>query len=152
MSTRLFTPIARGRRLYRVVFDMNVFISAIHFGGIPQQLLLYALEKKFLLYISENIFGELSEILAKKFQYPYQMIDEIRDALSLFCMMTTPTHTISVINKQPGDNRILECAIAAHADFLVTGDKKHLLPLRKFRTVHIVAPVTFLEIFNGKQS
>jgi predicted nucleic acid-binding protein len=39
---------------------------------------------------------------------------------------------------------ILECALAAEADFIVSGDKKHLLALRQFRGTPIVSPVDFL--------
>jgi predicted nucleic acid-binding protein len=39
---------------------------------------------------------------------------------------------------------ILECALAAEADYIVSGDKRHLLPLRQFRGIPIVSPPDFL--------
>jgi predicted nucleic acid-binding protein len=44
----------------------------------------------------------------------------------------------------PDDEMILECALAAEADYIASGDKKHLLPLRRFRGIPIVSPSEFL--------
>jgi predicted nucleic acid-binding protein len=44
------------------------------------------------------------------------------------------------------DNRILECVAAAQAEFLVTGDKEHLLPLGSYRGAKIVTPAQFLDL------
>jgi predicted nucleic acid-binding protein len=44
----------------------------------------------------------------------------------------------------PGDEMILECGVAAEAQLIVTGDKKHLLPLKRYREIDIVTPVEFL--------
>ena len=44
----------------------------------------------------------------------------------------------------PDDDMVLECALAAEADFIVSGDKRHLLPLKKFRGIPILSPAAFL--------
>ena len=44
-----------------------------------------------------------------------------------------------IIKEKQDDNRILECAAEVKADFLISGDKKHLLPLKKFRGIKIVS-------------
>lgn len=137
--------------MYRVVLDTNVLISAIHFGGAPRQLLIHAIEGTYLLFISEDILTELSGILAKKFRYPLPMIQEIQDALLTQCSVVVPTQTVSIIRNQPGDNHILECARTARADYLVTGDKQHLLLLEKFRNTRIVSPAAFLDILKKQQ-
>ena len=46
--------------------------------------------------------------------------------------------------RDPDDETILECALAAEADYTVSGDKRHLLPLRQFRGIPIVSPSDFL--------
>lgn len=53
-----------------------------------------------------------------------------------------------MIEDDPTDNRILECALAADAKFVVTGDKKHLLPLGSFQGVSIVGLADFLASFS----
>jgi len=58
-----------------------------------------------------------------------------------------PAIVIDAVVKNPADNLILECAIWGDANFLVTGDKAHLLPLDPFRGIRIVRPRQFLETF-----
>jgi len=45
----------------------------------------------------------------------------------------------------PADAKILACAVAGKADVIVTGDKRHLLPLKKYRGIPIVSPAEFLD-------
>ncbi len=63
-----------------------------------------------------------------------------------------PPESVAVIEDDPTDNRILECALAADAEFVVTGDKKHLLPLGSFRGVSIVGLADFLASFSTADS
>jgi len=57
-----------------------------------------------------------------------------------------PRRRPSVIPSNEADNRILECAIDATADYLVTGDRRHLLPLREHLGTKIVNSVQVLSI------
>ncbi len=43
------------------------------------------------------------------------------------------------------DNRILECAIEGKADYIISGDKHHILPLKKFQKIRILSPSQFLK-------
>ena len=43
------------------------------------------------------------------------------------------------------DHRILECAVAARVDYIITGDKRHLQALKHFRGIQIVSPREFLD-------
>lgn len=52
--------------------------------------------------------------------------------------------TLDVVKTDPDDNKIIECAVAAGADAIVTGDKKHLLPIRSFQGIKIVEIAEFL--------
>jgi len=55
-----------------------------------------------------------------------------------------PTERTEGATPDPGDEMILECGVAAEAQLIVTGDKKHLLPLRRFREIDIITPAEFL--------
>ena len=50
------------------------------------------------------------------------------------------------------DNRVLEAAVSGGATHIVTGDRRHLLPLRKFRDVTIVTPTQLLELMEREGS
>ena len=51
---------------------------------------------------------------------------------------------LAVITAKESDNRILECAVAGQAAFIVTGDRKHLLPLGEYSGIRIVSPADFV--------
>lgn len=55
-----------------------------------------------------------------------------------------PTGSIKIIPDTHPDNLILETAFLGNAKYLVTGDKEHLLPLKRFKHVKIVEPSEFL--------
>jgi len=59
-----------------------------------------------------------------------------------------PSEAADEIEDDPTNNRILECALAADAELVVTGDTKHLLPLGSFRDVSIVRLGDFLTSFS----
>ena len=59
-------------------------------------------------------------------------------------ILVKPTFTLAVIAAKESDNRILECAVAGRTDVIVTGDRKHLLPLGSYEGIQIVSPADFL--------
>ena len=124
----------------RVVLDSNVLISALHFGGKPEELLLLANQASIELFLSSFILEETARILKEKLGWKER---EVRDALAIIKAVATlvqPTMALNVIPHDEADNRVLECAVEARADFLVTGDKRHLLPLRRYKGIQILTP------------
>ncbi len=70
--------------------------------------------------------------------------------LRLASELIEPRKRVHRIKKDATDNHILACALEAKADFLVTGDKKHILPLKKIGATRIVSPAEFLhEVFGS---
>ena len=59
--------------------------------------------------------------------------------------LVDPHQTVDVIKDDPGDNRILDCAVTANSDCLITGDK-HLLKFGQFGHTKIMKPVDFLSM------
>ncbi|MBE0478769.1 hypothetical protein IBX65_06595 [Candidatus Aerophobetes bacterium] len=55
-----------------------------------------------------------------------------------------------MLQKKEGDNRILECAVEGRTQYIVPGDKRHLLPLGEYKGIKIVSPVQFLRIISQK--
>ena len=58
-----------------------------------------------------------------------------------------PVQTLDVVETDPSDNRILECAAAGKSDYIVSGDMRHLLPLGHYRGIPIVKVAEFLRQF-----
>jgi predicted nucleic acid-binding protein len=65
-------------------------------------------------------------------------------ALAESAELVFPVERTTGATSDPDDEMILECALAAEADFIVSGDKKHLLALRQFRGIPIVSPAELL--------
>ena len=125
----------------RVVLDTNVIISALNFPGNERIVLELALRGRFELFLSWFILGEVAGVLTRKFGWDAERADQAIRTLENAATVIEPPRLEEVIQGGHADNRVLECAVAAHADYLVTGDRRHLLPLGEHRgTVIINAP------------
>ena len=141
----------------KAVFDTNIYISAILFGGNPRQCLQLARNGKFELFTSRAILLELATAMRNKFNWKDDDIKELIEGLGLFTKVVYPKIKISRVKESPKDNRILECALAVQADYIVSGDKRHLLSLKKFpakgwsasggKNIPIITPKQFLDLF-----
>lgn len=130
--------------MLKVVIDTNVFLSAFLFGGKPGKVLLLARREKIEVVISEVIIEEISRILKVKFSIDDWRIARIIEEINDVSRVVVPVEQCNgVVGK---DRHILECAAAAKADYIVSGDKKHILPLKEFRGIKIVSPAEFLKI------
>jgi len=131
----------------RVVLDTNVLLSALAFpGSQPDQVLQRVRRGEVELFLSPFILAELERILRDKFRFTKRQTDERMNVIRRLATLVEPTERIALVTAKDDDNRILECALAARADYLVTGDKEHLLPLRSIGTTRIVTPAALLEL------
>ena len=131
----------------KIVFDTNIYISAFVIpGGNAEKAYLHAIDGNFELCTSVAILTELARKLDEKFGWEKQKIVQLITSISDVATVFKTTPWLKVVSDDP-DNRILECAIKAEADFLVTGDK-HLLKLRNYRNFEIIKLSTFLTILH----
>lgn len=120
--------------MLRVTADTNLYISALNFGGKPEQLLRLAKARLIQLVISDAILAEMAKVLrGEKFSWPELEIQKAQQEITAMCEMVQPTERLSIITEDPSDNRILECAAAGQVDCIVSGDG-HLLKLEVFAT------------------
>ena len=131
-----------------VVFDTNIYISAfIAPGGRGEAALLAAVDGRFRLFTSIPILTETAHKLTGKFRWDQEHMAEAVQHIAAVAEMVRPRRRLTVLTDDP-DNRILECARAARADFVVTGDK-HLLRLGRFGAARIVTLADFLDLLSG---
>ena len=131
--------------MIRVVLDTNILISAILFGGNPRQVLEKAIRGEIRLCISGPILEELQGVLRRsKFDYSPEAIQVILTELIAISDFVNPSKNIHVVPEDPEDNRILECAVEAEADYIITGDA-HLLKLGKYEYIKILNAGAFVE-------
>lgn len=130
----------------RVVLDTNVFISAVLYGGNPRKVVDLAIAEEIEVYISLDLIDELGRVLREKFTLGSVEIDKIISEIKDFAEFITPQVQFRVIKKDPSDDKVLECAVAAKAHFIISGDR-HLLDLGGFRGIKIVNPAESFRIF-----
>ena len=130
----------------RVVFDTNVLCSALAFPAVspPSQAFRLLVDGKVAGFSSPFILHELEQTLQTKARWDDERLRALRRRLKPLMTQITPTSHLSVIKRIDADNRILECAIDAHADVLITGNMKDIRPLGTFRGVQILTPREFL--------
>ncbi len=138
--------------MIRVVADTNVYVSAIVFGGTCEGILALAKAGAVELFMSPAIQRELKAVLTQTFGWTQSQIREALAEVHTLASLVRPSVRLSEILAHDQDHRILECALAARADFLVTGDKKHLQPLKTFRGTRIVSPREFLDLLGRTSS
>lgn len=129
----------------KVCLDTNVLISAALFDGKPEKILRLVEEDKLILIISPAILVETTRVLVDKFQREEEEVMRFVKLLYDLGKIIRPKGKIRLVKKD-SDNRILECALEGKADYIVTGDKKHLLPLANFKNIPIITPGDFLKI------
>jgi len=132
----------------KVVLETNVWIS-LFLKKVLSQEYSNIINKQATVYMSKEILLEISKVLT------YPKIKKIIEgseigAKQILCIIVENTTMVDskievkLIAEDPQDNKILECALAAGADYVVTGDS-HLLKLGKFKQTTIIKPRAFLD-------
>ncbi len=133
----------------RVVFDTNVWVSALVFRGRVHGLLDHAILRVFEVAISPDLLAETLRILGgRKFKLPPEVLTNRDHEIRELCLMVFPTQRLKVIKADPTDDRVLECALAAQADLIISGDA-HLLSLIEYQGIRILDPAAFLAELEG---
>ena len=129
----------------RIVVDTNIFVSAaITDRGIPAAVLDSVAAHRCVLCVSEAILAEYGSVLRR----PKLRLDPLRVEYLLRLVvdegvLVAPTPMVAESPDEP-DNRFLECAEAAEADYLVTGNTRHFP--QEYKNTKIVTGRRFLEI------
>ena len=138
--------------MIRATVDTNILISGLVYGrGKPHDLLQRALAGEISLTISQSIVDEMADVLARMFGATPEETAEAREIVAEAARMVTPSVELNVIAHDPPDNRVLECAVSAGSDYIVTGDKD-LLRLKQFNGIRIVTVAEFLDIAASPQN
>ena len=130
----------------RVVVDTNVLFSALAFPAEspPAKVFKLIVDGKLLAFSSSFIVDELEKNLRTKAGWDDEQLRVLRRRLKLMIRLVVPTSRLSVIKRIEADNRILECAVDAHANVLITGNLKDIRPLGAFQGIDIMTPREFL--------
>jgi putative PIN family toxin of toxin-antitoxin system len=128
----------------RVTADSNIYISALHFGGPPDDFLNLARAGLIHLTISDDILDEVTRVLRDKFGWTKEAVSLAQERIGDFTEKVVPLEKVSAVKEDPTDHRILECALAGKSEYLVTRDN-HLLSIKNFKGTQIIKVADFLE-------
>ena len=129
----------------RVVADTNILVSALLFGGPPEQVFLAGLRGEIQLLLSLPLLKEFEKVLKEKFKLSIHLVREITEGVREVAEIVEVSSHIRAISYPDEDNRVLECAVDGKADFIVTGDTRHILPLKEYGGIKILSPSEFLK-------
>ena len=129
--------------MIKAVIDTNIFISAVFWEGVPKKIVSSALSKSFVGITSKEILQELEGKLLNKFHFPQEQTQNYVQLLLQSFELVQPAVKVKVV-EDASDNKIIEAAIEAKANYIVTSDR-HLLKIKKYLRIEILAPVEFLQ-------
>lgn len=126
----------------RLVLDTNTVISGLLWQGTPGRLIDAAQTKSITLCTSVSLLSELRGVLAReKFAGQLQAralnVSEVFDGYAALAMIVAPAGIAPIVTKDPADDAVLACALAAQADLIVSGDP-HLRDLKTYRGIPII--------------
>ena len=136
----------------KIVLDANIFVSAFLYGGNPNDVVETVSKGWDTLFITDEILAEADSVFRKRkfhlteeeIQYHIRRIKEIGTKIKV----TDSERVTDGGCRDKTDNKYLECAVAAKADYVISGDI-HLRELKEYRGIKIVNPAEYLEIVNG---
>ena len=133
-----------------VVFDTNILVSALlSLRGSPFRCLALAREGVIESVTCQEILDEFEEKLRVKLKYAPERartaVAEVRD----FSRLVSITNTLRVVPADPDDDKVVECAVVGKATHIVTGDRRHLLPMRSYQNIAIVTASDFLALVSA---
>lgn len=135
----------------RVVADTNVLVSAVIAGGKPRAFLRRCIHGELELVLSPAILDELVNVLQRpKFEMTEDEVNRIVWALIQTSHLVEVRSSFQVVEAEPDDDVILHTAVDGNAEIVVSGDK-HLLDLKRYEKVRILAVADVLEATAGER-
>jgi len=129
-----------------VLCDTNIFVSAFIAGGPPSRLIDSAIDSRIELVLADPVLDELKRVLTNKLGLAPDRVEETTTLLHELATerIPIPAGSVPPISGDSDDDLILACAVHAGVHILVSGDRKHLLPLREHEDVRIITAQTLL--------
>jgi uncharacterized protein len=128
--------------------DTNVWVSALLWGGKPAEIVDAAEKGKIVILASEELVEEISQVLgylkiAKVYRDTGVTREELMETVLKIADLVKVTNKVKIVHEHPADDKVLECALASKAGFVVSGDM-HLLKVGNYKKTKILTVNDFL--------
>jgi uncharacterized protein len=130
----------------RVLCDTNVLVSSFIAGGPPSRVIEAAIDGRIELVLADPVLDELYRVLTIKLAFERECARKVRTLLIELASarIGAPATPPEPVTGDPDDDLILACCVAAGVQIIVSGDRRHLLPVGEYRGVRIVTPQALL--------
>ena len=134
----------------KVVLDTNVIVSAFGWHGNPEEVVRLAINGFIINFTSIDMLDELRIVLSyPKMGFSKTLQAEIIETIFLYSSTVKTIESLKVVANDYEDNKVIECAVSAGADCIISGDK-HLLDLKRFRNTDIITAGEFLKRWGAR--
>lgn len=129
----------------RLVLDTNILVSAaLKPDGLQRTVFLLAIAKPARLYVTAAILAEYREVLARpELSIRRGLRQQLLQLVKNHAQLVSAVRPVQVA-QDPGDDNFLECADAARADYLVTGNQRHFPKF--WKKTKVITPRDFIGI------
>lgn len=133
----------------KVVLDTNIWVSAVIWGGVPDEIVQLAEQGRITIAMSQELLDELERTFNKtKLQPKLKALGLTGSTVIALIRLSVILYPIDDLNvpelRDPDDNMVLATAIASQADAIITGDQD-LLVLAEYQGIKIMAAQDFLQ-------
>ena len=127
-----------------VTIDTNVLVSGVFFGGVPGRIVTAAREGVFTLAMSPLLLDELRQVFSRaKFGITPDAVRLLMDDLESFATIVYPGKRHQVVERDPDDDAVIDCAVESGSSYIVSGDP-HLTEMDVVQGITVVTPRQFV--------
>jgi putative PIN family toxin of toxin-antitoxin system len=137
----------------RALCDTNVLVSAFIAGGPPSRVIEASIDGRIELVLADPVVDELQRVLTRKLGFESERVRDITALLIDISVarIDAPTQPVEAITGDPEDDVVLACGVNADVQIIVSGDRRHMLPVREHRGIRIISPQALLAELAGAQ-
>jgi putative PIN family toxin of toxin-antitoxin system len=135
----------------KIVCDTNVLISGVLFGGHARKILQLASRGVLINFLSPDILREVEDVLRRS-RFGLRP-DHVLEIVALFkdtFEIVIPSLRVQAVQSDPEDNHVIEAALEAGAEFIISGDN-HLLKVKEWEGIRVLSPAQFIETIIDQQ-
>jgi len=126
-----------------ITLDSCIYVSALKFGGKPMTLVEKGINGEVDIAVSEEIIEETLGVLRDKFGWTTGQLAEAEETIRSATHVVKPMIKLEVVKADADDDRILECAVEAGSEFIISHDN-HLLKLKSYEGIEVIKAGAFL--------
>ena len=129
----------------KLVLGTNLFISSFFWGGNPRKIMTRIIDGKDTLYVSDEILYEVFSVMKRpKFNINHRQIIHFINSIKEIAHRVVILGMVKNVCRDSDDDKILECAVLANVDFIISGDND-LLSLKEFNGIPVITASEYIE-------